>query len=366
MWFKGKFFKYGAAILLTLLIIFFIGQVDFFLVPFKMFIGTLFFPILIALLLYYLMRPLVNIVEKLHVPRSFAIIIIFLLTFLLIIFIGTYAGSLIGDQLNGLIKDLPGIVQSANNRIYDILRSDEFRTNFGSLSDKIQQQLANYAQSLIPILSKSLFGVFSTVTSIVTVVVVVPFILFYLLKDDKYFVTLLMRWLPARYKKDIVHILKEVDNTLSIYIIGQGMIALILAILMYIGYLVIGLKYAFVLAIFAMITFFIPIFGSIIGILPALLISLAVSPFMAVKILVLMVIVQQLEGNLISPQLMGKRLDIHPLTLILLFLVAASLYGFIGMLIAVPTYAVLKVIVSSIIRIYRVYKANSFSKDKGI
>lgn len=129
---------------------------------------------------------------------------------------------------------------------------------------------------------------------------------------------------------------------------------------MYLGYLIIGLKYSLILALFALITSFIPLFGSTIGIVPAVLVGLYEGPSAVVKILILMVLVQQLEGNLISPFLIGKRLDMHPLTLILLFLVAASFYGFIGMLIAVPVYAVLKVLSRNTIRIYRL------SRDKKI
>jgi predicted PurR-regulated permease PerM len=105
-----------------------------------------------------------------------------------------------------------------------------------------------------------------------------------------------------------------------------------------------------------MITSFIPMFGTIIGVVPALLLGIAVNPFMAVKVLIVAVIVQQIEGNFVSPNVIGKRLDIHPLTVIIIFLGAAALYGFIGMLIAVPFYAVIKVLATGGLRIFRIWR----------
>jgi len=84
---------------------------------------------------------------------------------------------------------------------------------------------------------------------------------------------------------------------------------------------------------------------------------------MALKVLILMLIVQQVEGHLITPQVMGKRLDIHPLTVIFLLLVAGSLYGFVGILIAIPAYSVLKVIVKNFIRFYKLRNNTLVQKE---
>jgi predicted PurR-regulated permease PerM len=83
---------------------------------------------------------------------------------------------------------------------------------------------------------------------------------------------------------------------------------------------------------------------------------------MALKVLIVMIIVQQIEGNFVSPNIIGKRLDIHPLTVLLIFLGAASLYGFIGMLIAVPAYAVIKVLAGGAVRIYRIWRHGRISE----
>ncbi len=186
-----------------------------------------------------------------------------------------------------------------------------------------------------------------------------PFFLFYLLKDDRLFHRRMLAIIPEKHRKSGEEILEDVDKTLSTYIIGQAIIALTVGVLMYIGYLILGLDYALILALFTLITAFIPILGAFIGIIPAVLVGLTVNPLMALKVLILMIIVQQLEGNLLSPQIMGKRMNIHPLTFLVLLLIAASLAGFIGMLVAVPLYAVVKVIGKSFYKLYKLRKAEN-------
>jgi len=128
---------------------------------------------------------------------------------------------------------------------------------------------------------------------------------------------------------------------------------------MYLGYLLIGLEYGLVLALFSMFTAIIPFLGPIIGVVPAILVALSYDFLMVVKILALMAVVQQLEGNLITPQIMGKRIQTHPVMIIIIILFSGSLFGFLGILLAVPTYAVLKVLIKNAIKIYKVIQTES-------
>jgi len=361
MWYEHKFFKYSVGAILVLLIIFLLGKVDFFLEPFKKFVAILFFPILVSGLLYYLLRPLIRLVQKVHIPKTkvyipkiIAILIVFLTVVLFIAGISSYTGSLIGKQINQLAIDIPQFIEISKEKTTEFINSKDL--SFIPV-DQISQQFTSILQKVIPMISQSVFSGLSAVTSIATVLLVIPFILFYLLKDDTIFVSYFMDIIPEKHRRDSEDILKDVDKTLSTYIIGQATIALAIGILMYAGFMILGLKYALILALFAMFTAIIPVLGAFIGILPALLVGLADSPITSVKVLVLMIIVQQLEGNLLSPQIMGKRMRIHPLTLIFLLIVSAALYGFIGMLIAVPTYAVLKIIIKNVIKAYRLRKA---------
>ena len=350
MWIKNNFFKYSFGIVLVLLIVFLFGQINFFLEPFKKFLEIIFAPLLVAGLLYYLFRPLVKLTRVIKLPKTLAILIVFLVFVIISSLIGTYAGSIISKQLKLLYNDLPQITQTVRDKVIELTSNESIAILF---TGKVQDQLTIYAQKVIPAISGGLFGILSAIINIASVLLVVPFILFFLLKDDQIFYRKSMNVIPQRYRNEISCIIKETDKTLSIYIVGQAIIALILGVLTYIGYLAIGLKYSFILAFFVLITSFIPLFGSVIGVIPAFFVGLAIDPFMCIKVLIIMVIVQQIEGNLISPNIIGKRLAIHPLTIIFIFLGAASLYGVTGMLIAVPVYAVLKVLAVGAGRIYK-------------
>lgn len=362
MWIKSNFFKYSFAFLVVISIIYMLGKIDFFIAPFKKFIAVLFFPILLSLALYHLFRPLVRQFEKFKMTKALSILASFLLFFIFLSIVITYAGSIVVAEGTALYKDFPQMIDMAKEK------TNSFK-NWAILVEpyrgRIEEQLTSFMQNIIPSLSSSIFSGVSNaiyaITNIASILIVVPFILFYLLKDDIVFFQNIKNRIPKVYKNDIVEIFKETDKTLSTYITGQAMIALILGILTYIGYLIIGLKYAFILAFFVCITSFIPMFGVILGIIPALLVALSINPIMLIKIIIVCIIVQQLEGNFISPHIIGKRLAIHPLTIIIIFLAAASLYGFIGMLIAIPAYAVIKVLISGAWKIFKISRGSSSS-----
>jgi predicted PurR-regulated permease PerM len=146
------------------------------------------------------------------------------------------------------------------------------------------------------------------------------------------------------------------NHALSAYIRGQIFVAICIGVLLFIGYLIIGLDYALLLAIIAMVTNVVPYLGPIIAIIPAIIIAFITSPFMLVKLAIVWAVVQLLEGKVISPQIMGRSLDIHPITVIFVILTAGNLFGIIGIILAVPGYAVLKVIIT---HIYQFIRLNS-------
>jgi predicted PurR-regulated permease PerM len=355
MWFKNKIYKYLMAVLMITLIIYLVGKIDFFIAPFQKLLAILFFPVIIGLLFYYLLRPLVRWVQKFRIykkqiSKGQAIVVVFLVSILLFLVLGIYIGTIVANQFQQLITDLPQISQMVKGKILVWVDSPYMAYIF---TQPIKDTLTSYLQGLLPSLRDGLLETLSRLSGIASVLIVVPFIVFYLLKDDSEFYNKIQEILPHRYKKEIISLIGETDQLLSSYILGQGIVALILGTFTYIGYLLIGLKYSFILAMFVLITAFIPLFGALIGVVPAVLVGLTIHPTMMLKVIVISIIVQLLEGNFISPYLIGKRMAIHPLTTILLFLVAASMYGFVGMLIVIPTYAVLKVILVGGRRIYK-------------
>lgn len=187
----------------------------------------------------------------------------------------------------------------------------------------------------------------------VMIFALVPFVLFFRLKDGKHAPNFLEKILPKRHQKEADEKLEEMDGALSSYIQGQLIVSLCVGTLAFIGYLIIGLDYALILGVLAMATNVIPFIGPWIGTLPAVIVGLFTSPLQALLVVVVAIVVQQFESNLVSPFVMGKALNMHPLTIIFVLLVAGQFGGLLGLILAVPAYALLKVIISHIYRYIR-------------
>lgn len=348
-WYHNKFFQYGIGILLVLTIIFVFYQIAFLVAPVFNFISILFAPIVISFLFYYLLRPIVYFFETYHVPRTVSIVGIYIiLAIVLIVFLANVV-PILGEQITQIantsvakLENLQGSSRTLTIGPYSI-----------NIEKEIQQSLTYFLQQATAILSKNLIELLSIITRVAAIMIVIPFILFYLLKEDNDFSSKFLKHVPGDFGKEVQKTLKNVDSTLSSYIQGLVLISLSMGFLLFIAYFAIGLNYALILSFIALIVTTIPFVGSFMAITPALLVGLSQSPFMGLKVAIVFIIIQQLESNVISPQIIGQRLHIHPLTIILLLLAAGTLYGLVGLLLATPTYAVCKVLLENFSKIYR-------------
>ena len=131
------------------------------------------------------------------------------------------------------------------------------------------------------------------------------------------------------------------------------------------GYSIIGLKYPLVLASIAAVTSVVPYLGPTIAISPAIVIAIITSPWMLLKLVIVWTLVQFFEGHFISPNVMGKTLKIHPLTIIFILLCAGNLMNVVGVIIGIPLYAVLKVLVSHIFLLFKRRYNRYYGEDAG-
>ena len=356
MWYTHKFFKIGTGILLSLLIIFLIGKIEFFLAPLRRVVATVLIPILATGFFYYILRPVVRLLEKYKVPKTLAILIGFITVVILAILAGTYAGSIIADQFNqfkqftqDISKGLESTKQNTSFLFDDQWWGDSPLKNFEqkltTMLGDLMAQISNFASGF--------FTVFlSTITNVGTIALLVPFMLFYFLKDDKKIVAGFLQLVPKKHKFNGKKIMEDVDKALASYILGQMTVALADGALTFIGYSIIGLPNALFLALVTVITCMIPFFGPWIGIIPAILKGMTQEPWMALKVLIVMLTVQQLDGAFISPQVIGKNLKIHPVTVILLLMAGLSLFGLAGIIITIPLYAALRITIKNIYIMY--------------
>ncbi|SFE00592.1 Predicted PurR-regulated permease PerM [Bacillus sp. OV194] len=361
-----KAFRIGYAIIILLVIVLLSSKVEFIFRPVEIIFTTLFFPFLIGGVIFYLLRPIVYYLDRHKVPKVLSILIIYLL----FIGLGTLLVFLLGPQLQSqfksLINNAPQIVDSLNDKVNSLKQNEwfsRFQQNDYITIDSLTSKASDYAKGFAGNIGTKISSLIGIITSVATVIVTVPFIVFYLLKDSEGLGNRVENFLPYLKAAEAKRILKDMDEALSSYIQGQATAAFLVGVMMYIGYSIIGLDYSLILAIVAMITNIIPFLGAFIAFIPAIIIGLIMSPLMALKVAIVVIVVQQIDGNVTSPLIMGRKLDVHPLTVILILLVAGNMGGFLGMILAVPFYALLKVIVS---HTYRLYQLNKEKDRNGI
>jgi predicted PurR-regulated permease PerM len=330
------------------IVIFIYNKISFIFHPIVVIFSTIAAPIILAFIAYYIMNPIVNLLEKLHIKRIWGIIIIILGIGGLITGLVFLVAPSIEKQINDLVVDIPVYLKQMGEEIKD-LADHSF---LGSYYDEGYKWVTSTLSDLPSKVSDYIGGAFegimsvaSTLTHVFIALFTFPFVLFFLLKDSARFKTYCLHLLPPKYRGDAEQILKNMDVQVGSYIRGQIIVATCIGILLYIGYLIIGLEYAITLAIVAAVTSVVPYLGPIIAVSPAIIIALVDSPFMLVKLAIVWAIVQFLEGHFISPNVMGHTMKIHPLTIMFTLLIGGNLFGIVGVILGIPGYAILKVIV---------------------
>ncbi|OES46633.1 AI-2E family transporter [Domibacillus iocasae] len=347
-------------VLLIGLIIMVFSRVSFIFDPIFGFIGTVALPVILSIVGYYLLSPLVNVLQRYKVKRGWGILIVFIaLSGIITILVSTILPFL-RDQTEALIASFPGYARQLGMDIDMWARNSPFEAQYMEVSKNMQTDAEQFLGSITQNFSNvagqtldSITGVIATLTNFIVSLVTVPFILFYLLKDGHKLYSGFLHVLPPKMRGRTGAMLIEMDEQLRSYIQGQMLVSLCIGIMMYIGFLIIGLDYALLLAAIASVTSVVPYLGPVIAITPAIIIAIVTSPFMVLKLAIVWTVVQLLEGKFISPQIMGKSLQIHPVTIIFVLLTAAHLYGVVGVLIGLPTYALLKVFVTYMFGLFK-------------
>ncbi|MCD8821027.1 AI-2E family transporter [Staphylococcus gallinarum] len=355
-------FRTGIALLILFLLIKLAMEVHSVFTPFIVIIQSVLIPFLLSGFLFYVCLPFQKLLEKYKVPRWGSILIIFIGLIIIISIIVGIVGPLLMEQIENLINQIPMLQHEVQHIINFSL--DQMERLPSDVTDRINKMVQNMSDSVADILSNS-FTYITSFISTLFLLIMVPFFLIYMLKDHEKFIPFIAKLFKSNRKIFVVELLKDLDNTLKSYIQGQVTVSIILGIILYIGYTIVGLNYTLLLVMFACIANMIPFLGPWMAFAPAAIIAIIQSPATFIWVCIITLIAQQLEGNVITPNVMGKSLNIHPLTIIVVILAAGNLGGFTLILVAVPLYAVIKTIVRNIYN-YRqqiIDKANSDVKD---
>ena len=344
---NSKLFFWTLEILAVVILIWIFTQIGFVFMPVTALFSMVFIPFIIAGFLYYVFNPVVLYLEKkFKLPSIWGIVIVFILLIGLFVYTIVSLVPNVITQLSGLISASGSLVPNLQKWVDRLSQNPAFKdVDFKGMIDKANISYMDVLQNLLSGVTFSLSNVVGVISKVVMVVGLVPILLFYMLKDGKNMIPFLKKTILKRDKLNIASLLDDMNKTISKYISGASIDCLFIFVTVFISYLIIGIPYAFLFAVFAAITNLIPYLGPYIGLTPVVLSVGFAHPVQALIAIVVVLVLQQLDGNIIYPRVVGSAVEVHPVTIMVLMLVAGSLYGLVGMLIAVPFYSLVKEIV---------------------
>lgn len=361
-WFFQRFLNNKAVIslliiLLSLLIIQIFTKIAYLFSPITQFVNFIAFPIIATVILYYLVAPVINKLDQRGINKRISIIGLFIVIVLLIIWGVSYLVPIIQNQTRSFMDNLPGYLETLERMITEtpfIPNAEELFPNISSYFEDFN--LSMITEQINPIITStfgSLSNVIGTITQLATGLVMIPILLYYILVDGEKIPNTILYYIPNKYRVSARRILYRGNYQVSQYIRGQILVATIVGIMFGIGYAIIGLDYGVTLAVISGLLNVIPYLGSFIAVVPALIIGLLTSPLMFIKVIIVLVIEQTIEGRIVSPQILGNSMKIHPVTILLILVGAGHIFGLSGVILGVPGYAVVKVIVSELYGVFR-------------
>lgn len=356
---KKLWFQVGVGILLTILIIKYFLEISFLFEPLVIIVKTIILPLILGGVLYYMMEPIQRFLEKRKFPRWASMLTIILSLVLVLWGVGAVVGPQVTKQVNKFIENAPELTKDFNEMKYVLLQQkgnlpEALENSIDDAADSLQSIALNFGKWIVTFVQSLFQAVF--------LLVLVPFFFIFMLKDHEKFAPIIYNRFSGQRRVWVKKTLSDIDNVLRSYIQGQLLISAILATLIFIGYSAFGVNYALLLAIFALFMNLIPFIGPWIAVVPALIIAFTQDPKLVIAVGIVTLVAQQIDSNIITPNVMGKSLDIHPLTVITIILAAGNIAGFLGIIVAIPFYAVLKVIVLNIYEQRRKIR-NAATKD---
>ncbi|NCC81486.1 MAG: AI-2E family transporter [Clostridia bacterium] len=345
--FDSKHFIRALWLLMILLIVFIGEKVSFVFYPFIVFFQIVFLPLSFAVVFYYIIVPLINWLEKKKVKRVWGTVGFFLSVILILIVSMLLLGSSFADQIVKLTDYLPFLtdyLQESFEKMKESPLFERFQDSDFVAVERLSEYLSVAVNAFLDRVGSDVSSLISFVSNTIVGIILFPIFLFYLLVDVRELNKKVVSFIPAKYMEKGEKIITEIDAGLNAFIKGRVLVCLFLAIISFIGYTFIGLEAPLVLATIVFFTNFIPYLGPLLGALPALVIALISSFSMFVKVLILVIVIQQVEGIFISPQVMSKKLSIHPVVVIVAVILGGHFAGILGVLFAVPFYLIVRVL----------------------
>jgi len=342
---------------------------------------------LIGFVVAYVLNPVVEALGRIRVRRPFAVVIVYLALLQILILGSVLLGQVVGE-LSRFVNLIPEAVESLGQQFgrlgvwfEGVLgQAPPFVTEFldqrlgvqpeGAelgleARDRVASVLETAVENLVQLFERVLTGgpsmLLSGATSIVSTTLQVFLILLasaYFLYDFPRFVTNVQRFVPVRWRPLAHDLIGKTDRAVGGYLRGQLLITSILGVMIWIGLSLIGIPLATAISFLAAIFNLLPYLGPIVGVIPAVLLGFTVGPWTALGAVVVFIVANQLEGNVLSPFILSRSVDLHPVTVLLAIMAGLGLMGFVGALLAVPTVALVKVVLEDYLLTRPAYDAS--------
>ena len=306
-------------------------------------VRTILTPFLFAVVIAYIFYPLIVVFETRGMSRVGAILLVY-----------TAFGVLFGitlwtvlprltNELDDVLRQLPRHVrhwEELGQNTLGIFRKIKLPGTIQDALNVIMERLEVAIESLAGKITEMIMGAFANLVSLL----ISPVLAFYFLRDHQAMRGRSLQYVPAQYRGEVQRIMKEINQALNGFFRGQILVSLFVGLFIYGGLLLLGIPYALFIGFLAGIFDIIPYFGPVLGFVPAATFALLKSPLTVVWVLLLFVAANQIENGVISPKIIGDRVGLHPLVVILALFIGGDLMGLVGMLLAVPVAAILRVI----------------------
>jgi predicted PurR-regulated permease PerM len=301
-------------------------------------------PFLVGMAVAYFFDPVADRLERWGLSRLWATILITLIFFLLAPIVVALLAPIIGDQVSSFAQRVPGYVQSlahAADPLWNAMKkslSPKDIEEIRSAATDYAGTVAGWAGSV----ARSLVGSSLAVANALSLIFITPFVTFYLLRDWDRVTAAVDSWLPPRHAETIRAQLREINRILAGFVRGQALVCLTLALIYGIGLTVVGLDLGLLVGIGAGFLSFIPYVGSITGFIVSIALAFGQAQgwMLPAEVAVVYVIGNQIEANFLAPRLVGSKIGLHPVWVIFALLAGSALFGFVGLMLALPVAAV--------------------------
>lgn len=361
-----SYYVLGLLIMLALVIYFF-QQIGFIFKPFFVIFATTLAPVLFALVLYYLLDPLIKRLSR-KLSRNLSVTIVYVIILFLIGLGSVWLVPFLEQQAKTLMTSFPDLFNDFIQTLKNFLAQTPFADTFDQFFSSIDDWTSNFASFIGDYWesgAQSIGNIFSAVTSTFITLFTGPIIAFFLLRDPQKFYQAVLGIVPPKFRTDFRTLTKIANQQLGDFLKGQIIASFILGAVYWVTFLLIGLEFASILAIAAGILCIIPYIGPFIAFFPGLFIAFQDSTFMAIKFVLIWFIVQLLHGDLVIPRVMGNRLQVHPITILIVLLVMGDLLGLMGVIFGIPIYTLIKLLVVFTFKKFK-QRYNKYYGDQGV